>query len=373
MRRSLPATAPRSARKPRETSDEKKARVLQRAEELTAVIRRGWTPEETIEKGEALIELKRLRPWKYGKQRGSFRDYIWTTGGLKVAVANKLIRIAKGLRRDEVAGRKLCFDSLVAIADAPVEMHPQLIQEAEARTSARRLRMIAEGREAPAPDSPEACLERLLRKMRGQAAELRVLKDHLDKGFTPPEQVLLQIQEGAAIQQQLIGNLGALGPETDRNRSTSESEPRSGQGDSGFDALCVDYQPAPLKLRDLDLPIPSEWPPDWFAQWVRTPPIEDPILLCADGPAEQRGTLGLMLATEARVGLDLEKNFCGFLFGEGHTLAADGITHMSVDQVHHVSSLPHPPVRHRGHLRPPCRRGGGGPALAVAAPPQPRP
>ncbi len=122
MRQKSSAPAPRTARKPRETAEQKKARVFQRSRELILIAKRGDTPEEIIEKGKALQELKRLRPWKH----------------------------------HQVAGKNLSFESLLEIARAPAERHQEMIVAAEGGIRGRALRRMAQGEEGRGPAPPYA-------------------------------------------------------------------------------------------------------------------------------------------------------------------------------------------------------------------------
>ncbi len=198
--------APRNVKRPqlRESAEQKKARVLDRARELTQVARRGETPEEVKDKGRALQEIKKLRPWKYDGTKGGFSNWAKLYLPYRAARANHYIRIAKSLRLEQVAGRKLCCEALLEIAKAPAEMHQQLIAEAEAGASVRQLRRLRRGEVERGPDDPVATAERIVRLQRQINAELRKLEG---QGDQVPEGLRRQIGEGAEVGGQLIEGL----------------------------------------------------------------------------------------------------------------------------------------------------------------------
>src|SRR5579883_3103916 len=305
-------------RQPDETPRQHRQRVLARAAELRERARRGETPEEIIDKGLALAEIKRLRPWTHEGLEG-FKGWVRKHLPYQVARANQYSRVAAGIGLALVAGKNVCFDQLLAIITAPPERYEELIAAAEAGASkAALLRMISggEAREREKPSAGQQVLELLKKDMSREELEAieRVVRQRLGRGSTS------------------ASASASTSTATATATATSGPGPKVDPNGSSVAALCADYQPPPCPYQLPDIDVPAHWPRDYPQRWLATLRDHDDIILCAQD-ATQYGTLGRMLLGGRFVGLDLNGCHGLWLFGapsSGKTYAADCITHMAL-------------------------------------------
>src|SRR5579883_1223138 len=232
--------------------------VLARTAELMPVLRRGEMPEDILAKGAALVELMKLRPWRYepalhpeededpGAPAGSFER--WQKGRLPYgrSRAFQILHITERIQARIVIGRHVCFDALLAISDAPAERHAELLDLAEAGMPARALRRLIAGK-APEPDIEEV-----------QERQLRTAERYIEKWPLALVRKLVAAGQARLAAEGKSTIVDEPAPPESAHKPPPKPEPQpqpepAPRTDLDTDALCADYDPPPCPVHGVNV------------------------------------------------------------------------------------------------------------------------